>query len=185
MRRFPLAFLLVGLLGLLAAGGAVLGAFQAPTGTDLAVHNAATATLTAARVAGTYTASNLNGDIVSFVYEAPGKATEVARSPQGVVKGRRSVQGRTATGILAPILNLLAITTFTAKGGDFVSTEPAALLAPAGQRAKISGTYRSVVHLDAGYVVSVLLTLNALEQGQHIVATVRVRLTSVGNWARH
>ncbi len=185
MRRFPLSFLLVGLLGLLAAGGAVLGAVQAPTGTDLAVHNAATATLTAARLTGTYTASNLNGDIVSFVYKAPGIATEVARTPQGVVKGRRSVQGRTATGLLAPIQDLLGITTFTAKGGAFVSKEPAYVLASGSQRSKVSGTYRSVVHLDAGYVVSVLLTLNAVDQGQHIVATVHVRLTSVGSWSRH
>ena len=79
MRRFPSAFLILGVLSLLAVGAVALGVAEAPTGTTLAVHNGAGETLGASRVTGHYTASYLGTDVVSFRY-VPGSASLVAAS---------------------------------------------------------------------------------------------------------
>lgn len=183
MRRFPLAFLLVGLLGLLAGGGAVLGAFEAPTGADLAVHNGAGETLSANRIIGSYTASYFGGAVVSFDYDA-GTATEVARAKTGSVKGRRTVGGATAQTVLEPLQVLLAIPTFTVHDGVYRSDQKASVLVPAGQRSGVTGTYRTTVQLTGGYVVTVRLAINAVERGRHITETIDYRLTSIDGWKR-
>lgn len=183
MRRFPLSFLLVGLLGLLAAGGAVLGAFQAPTGTDLAVHNGAGQTLSASQITGSYTASYFSGAVISFGYR-PGQATEVARAATGAVKARRTVHGTAAQGILQPVRALLSIPTFSAHDGTYRSTQPASVLLPPAQRAGVTGTYRTDVQLTGGYVVDVHLSINAVQRGQHITETVDYRLSRVDGWKR-
>lgn len=186
MRRFPLAFLILGVLSLLAAGALVLGVLESPTITaNVAVHEGAGATLAATRVAGAYTASYLPDDIVSFVFSAPDKATEVARSPKGVVKKRRSVRGADATAILQPVRVLSRFDNFVQQpDGTYVSTEAITRLVPARERKEISGTYRTTVRLAGGYVVGVGLHIDAVEEGQRLSETVDYKLTAVGSWRR-
>jgi hypothetical protein len=183
VRRFPLALLLVGLLGLLAAGGVVLGLVQSPTPTDLLVHNGAGETLSATRIVGTYTSSNLRGDVIDFVFTAPADATEVAKTASGAVAGRRTVGGPTAIAVLQPVQALLSLHRFTEHGGAYMSTKPAADLVPPSQRAHVSGTYVVQVRLEGGYVVQVDFRLDAKDRGQRVLETLVYHLTQVGPWA--
>lgn len=178
-----MAFLLVGLLGLLAAGGLVLGTVQSPTPTDLLVHNGAGETLAANRIVGTYTSSNLRGDVIDFVFTAPGSATEVAKTSSGTVAGHRTVGGATAVAVLQPVQALLSLHRFTEHGGAYRSTKPAADLVPQAQRSQVTGTYVVQVRLEGGYVVQVNFRLDARDRGQHLVETLDYRLTRVGSWA--
>ncbi len=184
VRRFPLAFVLVGVLGLLAAGGAVLGAFQAPTGTDLAVHNGAAQTLLADRVTGSYTTSQFTGTVISFDFRAPDRSTETARGPTGKVEGHRTVTGAPATGVLGPVRRLLDIANFSTQGAYYSSTQPASVLVPAATRAKVTGTYRTLVQLETGYVVAVLVRIHANDGTQHVTETMNYRLSRVDGWTR-
>lgn len=181
MRRFPLAFVILGVLSLLAAGALVLGLVQAPTGTDLAVHNGAGETLQASEVSGHYTGSDLGSDVVSFTY-VPGSTRLVERGPHGKVEGRRSVSGANAIGVLEPVQSLLSIGHFTAHGSTYRSTEPVADLVPANERSEVKGTYQTTVRLAGGYVVDVHLAIRAQEQGQKISETADYHLTRVGSW---
>lgn len=183
MRRFPVAFLILGVLSLLVAGAVVLGVAQAPTGTDLAVHNGAGETLGATTVAGNYTASYLGSDVVSFVFTSPDSAIEEARGPRGAVKAKRSVTGANAVGLLEPVAVLLSIPRFTQHGSVYESSEPVAELVPASERHAVSGTYRTSVSLAGGYVVGVRLAIKAVENGQKLAETVDYHLTRVGGWA--
>lgn len=182
MRRIPLAFAIVGLLGLLTGGAAVVGALQAPTGADTTVHNDASQTLAADRVAGHYQASYLRGAVISFVYTAPGQATEVAKDAKGNVKGRRSVHGVEATGLLEPVRELLSDSHFSEHGSVYVSTRPAATLVPRAQRATVSGDLVTTVSTHSGYIVGVLLVVSAMEGTQHVSERVDYRLTRVDSW---
>ncbi len=184
MRRTPVSFLLLGLLTLLAAGGAVLGALQAPTGTDLAVRNGAGETLLAERVTGSYTTSQLNGVVVSFDFRAPDFASEKATGPHGKVEGRRSLTGPQAAGVLEPVRELLSLPEFSAHGSLYQSTLPASTLVPVATRARVTGTYRTRVQLEGGYVVAVFVRIDASEGAQHIVETVDYRLSRVDGWTR-
>lgn len=183
VRRFPFAFLLLGLLGLLAAGALILGLFASPTLTaNVAVHDGAGYTLGASRVAGKYTATDLQNDVISFVYTAPDTATEVARGPKGAVK-RRSVVGKEATSILSPIRELSTLHDFVEQqDGAYVSTEPITQLVPASERGEISGTYRTTVRIAGGYVVGIDLDIKAIEEGQPLDEVAAYKLTSVGSW---
>lgn len=181
MRRFPVAFLILGVLSLLAAGAVALGVAQSPTTTDLAVHNGAGETLGASEVVGHFTASYLGTDVVSFTYR-PGSTTEVARGPHGALRGKRSVTGAKAIGILEPVQAILTFSNFTQHGSLYQSTEPFANLVPAAERAVVSGTYRTAVQLAGGYVVNVHLAINAIEQGQKVRLTMDYHLTRVGGW---
>ncbi len=181
MRRFPSAFLILGVLSLLAVGAVALGVAEAPTGTTLAVHNGAGETLGASRVTGHYTASYLGTDVVSFRY-VPGSASLVARTTGGKVQGRRSVSGSNAIGILEPVKALLTVTQFTQHGSLYQSTEPIADIVPARQRATVSGHYRTAVRMAGGYVVSVKLVINAVQAGRQVGETVDYHLTRVGSW---
>ncbi len=184
VRRFPLSFLLLGVLSLLAAGALALGVLESPTVTaNVAVHNGAGETLHATRIAGVYTASYLPKVVISFVFTAPDKATEVARNSQGAVQRRRSVVGSTATSILQPIRVLTSLHNFTLQhDGSYVSTEPVAQLVPPSQRSAISGTYRTTVRLTGGYVVEVGLVIHAVEQGHRLSETIDYKLSSIGDW---
>jgi hypothetical protein len=182
MRRFPLAFVLVGVLALLAAGGALLGAFEAPTGADVAVHDAATDTLAASPLDGHYTASYLGADVVRFEFVAPDHATEVAGGPRGAVKARRSVSGSTATGILEPVHVLLTISGFIAHGSTYQGTKTLRDLVPASERAGVSGVYRTTVEVADGYVVGVDVDIAATEEGRRISERVSYHLTRIGSW---
>lgn len=183
MRRFPLAFAIVGVLGLLTGGAAVVGALSAPTGADVTVHNGASQTLAADQVAGNYRASDLQGAVISFAYTAPDRATEVARNSKGVVKGRRSISGQKATSLLGPVRQLLSEGHFSAHGSSlYVSTTPAATLVPSDQRAQVSGDLVTTVRVENGYVVGVLLVISATEGSQRVSERVDYRLTRVGPW---
>lgn len=184
MRRLPLSFVLLGLLGLLAAGGAVLGAFQAPTGTDVAVHNGASETLLAGRVVGTYTSSQFKGMVVSFNFQAPDHVTEVARGSSGQVEGRRQLNGSAASSVLGPVRHLLAIGNFSTHGSYYDSTQPASALVASPTRARVTGTYRTQVQVETGYVVAVFLRIDANDGTQHIVEYVDYRLSRVDGWTR-
>lgn len=181
VRRFPLAFVILGVLSLLAAGALVLGLVQAPTGTDLVVHNGAGETLQASAVTGHYTESDLGSDVISFTY-VPGSTHLVERGPHGKVLGQRSVAGANAIGILEPVQALLGIDHFTAHGSTYRSTEPVADLVPANERREVKGTYRTTVRLAGGFVVGVHLAIRADEQGQKISQTADYHLTRVGSW---
>jgi hypothetical protein len=183
MRRFPIALVLVGVLALLVAGGAVLGAFQAPTGNDLTVHNGAGETLLADHVVGHYTNNNLHGVVVSFDFQAPDHLSEVARGPKGKVKGRRTVSGATALAILDPIRQLLTLGTFSPHPGFYENVQPASVLAPASTRGRISGTYRTRVQLAGGFVVGVSLRIDATDGSQHVKESVEYHLTRVAGWS--
>lgn len=184
MRRFPFAFLLVGVLGLLAAGGAVLGAFQAPAGADLAVHNGAAQTLSAERVVGKYTNSQYNGLVISFDFSAPDRVRETATGADGQVQGQRTLGGAQATGILGPVKSLLELGGFSTSGRYFDRTSPASVLFPKATRAKITGTYETLVQVETGFVVSVLLRVDAKEGTHHLVQTFDYRLSRVDAWTR-
>jgi hypothetical protein len=184
MRRFPFAFLLVGLLGLLAAGGAVLGAFQAPTGTNLAVHNDAGETLLAEHLSGSYSSTATSGTVISFRFTSPDRLYEVARGPSGTVEGKRTVTGASANAVLGPLRQLLSIPQYSAKGSTYHSSEPASVLVPPAQRQFVTGTYRTTVELAGGYVVGVVERIDASEHGQHIVDEVTYRLDQVDSWTR-
>lgn len=182
MRRIPLAFAIVGLLGLLTGGAAVVGALQAPTGADVTVHNAASQTLAADRVTGRYQASYLRGAVISFDYTAPDTATEEAKSSSGTVKGPRSVHGRQATSVLDPVRQLLSDSHFSEHGSVYVSAKPAATLVPASQRAIVTGDLVTTVRTENGYVVGVVLVLSATEGPQRVSERVDYQLTRVGPW---
>lgn len=188
MRRVPLAFVLVGVVGILTAGAAVLGAFEAPTGNDLTVHNGAGETLQANRVEGSYTDSTLGGTVVSFVFRAPDHVSEVAVSSTGKVEGKRRISGPQASSVLGPVKKLLSITKFSANGSYFDNTQPASVLVAPSQRSGVTGTYRTRVVVQGGYVVSIDLRIDATVdsngQRQHISETVRYRLSRVDSWKR-
>jgi len=182
MRRFPLALALLALLGLLAGGAAVLGAVEAPTGADVAVHNAATATLGASPLRGQYTSSSLGGDVVSFEFSAPSHLTEVAKTPDGTVRARRTVEGGTALAALEPIRDLLSVTGFTGPGPAYVSTMPLSDLLPAGEHENVNGHFRVSVQVSGHYVVAVAWVIRASAAGERLSQDVRYRLTTVGGW---
>jgi hypothetical protein len=184
MRRFPLAFLLVGVMGLLAAGGAVLGAFQAPTGVDLAVHNSAGETLLASQVVGAYTTSQLAGAVVSFSFTAPHHVTEKLISTSGKVEQHQSVTGSRATQVLAPLRTLLSINAFSAHGAYYDYIQSARSLVAPSQRAAVSGTVTTQVQLQGGYVVDIFERVNATQGTQHITETADYRLSRVDGWTR-
>jgi hypothetical protein len=188
MRRFPLAFLLVGVMCLLAAGGAVLGAFEAPTGTALEVHNGAGETLQASRVIGTYTTSQLSGTVISFNFVAPDHVTEEAISPKGKVEGRRDLTGPAASNLLGPVRQLLGIHKFSANGSYYAADQSASVLVPAYERSAVTGTYDTRVEIQGGYVVAIYLDINVdlTSHGarQHVAETVRYRLSRVDGWTR-
>ena len=185
MPRNPLAFVLVGVMSLLAAGGAVLGILQAPTPDDLTVHNGAGETLAASNVEGRYSATNLGRDVIAFRYAAPDRVTEVALGPSGAVKARRTLVGPTAVGVLSPLRQVLAESHFRTLGRTYVSLLPVAAIVPASQRALVTGTYRTTVDIASGYVVEVDIAITATEAGQHISERADFRLTRVGSWRRH
>lgn len=183
MRRIPLAFLLVGMLTVLAAGGAVLGAVFAPTPTELAVHNGAGETLDAAHIIGVYTSSNLGGDTVNFNFRAPDHATFVAKTATGTVVKRAHVHGSAATGVLDPVRALLSLKRFTQHGSVYRNVRPVADLVSPSQRSKVSGSYQVAVHMAGGYVVQVDVRLDATDQGKQVTQTLDYRLTRVDSWS--
>jgi hypothetical protein len=178
------ALLVVGVLTLLIAGSALLGAFQAPTGADLAVHNGAGETLIADRVVGKFTASTLGNDVVYFVFTAPARTSVVVTGPRGAVKAKRTVSGGTAIGILQPVNTLLRLHHFSQHGSTYENVEPVSDLMPDYERASVSGLYRTTVQLAGGFVVAVHVQINAVEQGQPVAETIDFRLTRVGGWER-
>ena len=184
MRRFPLAFFLVGVMGLLAVGGALLGAFQAPTGVDLAVHNSAGETLLASRVVGAYTSSQLAGSVVSFSFTAPDHVTEKLIGTSGKVEQHQNVTGSTAVQVLAPLRSLLSIDAFSAHGAYYDNTQSARSLVPPSQRAAVSGTVTTQVQLQGGYVVDIFDHVDVKEGTQHITQTADYRLSRVDGWTR-
>ncbi len=184
MPRFPLAPLLVGVLTLFAAGGAVLGAFQAPTSTALTVHNGAGETLQAGHIVGHFTNSQYAGIVIAFDFHAPDHLSEKVVGRSGKVEQQRTVNGRQATAALNPLRRLLAIGTFTQQGSYFEKTLPASVLVRPTTRKKVFGTYRTQVQLEGGYVVGVDIEIKAREGAQHLVETLDYQLSRVDGWSR-
>jgi len=184
VRRIPIAFLLVGLLGLLAAGGAVLGAFEAPAGADLAVHDGANQTLLADHVEGDYTSSQYAGLVISFDFVAPDHASEVATGPNGQAEGHRRLNGAAASGLLDPVRRLLSLGNFSTRGDYYDSTEPASVLFAKPTRPHVTGTFRTLVQVETGYVVAVVLQVQAKDGTRQVAQSVDYRLLRVGTWTR-
>ncbi len=183
VRRVPLAFVLVGLVSLLAAGGALLGVVQAPTGADLSVHNAAGETLEATRIVGSYTTSREPGTTISFVFTAPNHVLMKAVGRTGKVEAKEDVTSQ-ASGVLSPLRHLLTIDAFSAHGSSYDYVEPAWKVLKPSLRAEIKGTYRWRVQLDGGYVVGVSLRFDATVESQHVTETEDFRLSRIGGWTR-
>jgi hypothetical protein len=184
VRRLPLAIVLVGVMGLLAAGGAVLGAFQAPTGVDLAVHNGAGETLLARQVVGAFTSSQLAGTVISFDFTAPDHVTEKAIGLSGKVEEQQKVAGSRASEVLDPVRALLSVKAFSVHGSYYDHTQPARDFVPPAERADVSGTYSVRVQLEGGYVVSIFERVDMKEGSQPITQTADYRLSRVDGWTR-
>jgi hypothetical protein len=180
MRRPPLAFLILGVLSLLAVGAALLGVAQAPTGADVAVHNAAVNTLSVNQVVGHVTATGLGKYTVDFTFVAPDQATEVEKAPGGAVKAGGKVSGDTAAALLNPIRDALDTTGFSGKGPKYVTTTVQSLAD--GANGTVAVTARTTVLLDSGYVVGVAVRRSATVRGRHVVTTVAYTYTRVGSW---
>jgi hypothetical protein len=183
VRRFPLAFLLVGLMSVLAAGGAVLGVFQAPTGADLSVHNAAGETLEATRIVGSYTTSREPDTTISFVFTAPNHVLIKALAHTGKVEARENVTTQ-ASGVLSPLRHLLSINAFSVHGSYYQYTEPASKVLRPSLRSEVSGTYTWRVELEGGYVVGIFLHFDAKVESQHVTETEGFRLSRIDGWIR-
>ncbi len=171
-------------MALLAAGGALLGAFEAPTGVDLAVHNDAGETLLASRVVGAYTSSELAGTVITFRFTAPDHVSEEALGVSGKVEERQKVAGSKASEVMDPVRALLSLTTFSTHGHYYVDTEPASDLVAPAERAAVTGTYSTKVQLAGGYVVEILQHFDVKEGSQRVTETDEYRLTRVGAWTR-
>ena len=136
-RRIPVAFALLGTLGLLAAGGAVLGILQAPASAAPSVHDAtfavrraAARTLHADRVVGTYCyARQCEGSrpfLYHFSYTAPDTTDMFATHGQRVVGGSRCsgpCARRVGASVLQPVLALSAFPRFSVHGGFYESSK--------------------------------------------------------------
>lgn len=187
-RRNLLPLLFVGLLGLLAAGAAVLaGAFEAPSTVDLTVHNAAGETLGASTVKGTYTSSTLGGDTLHFRYQSPDRVTAYFSGPAGQLSHRpQTATGPTASQVLLPIKQLEQFDGFRAHGSVYVLTESIKQLVPPADRSRVRGTIRASATLATGYVVRVQEHISGTEtQGGHtrrIADLMDYRLSRVDAW---
>ena len=136
-RRVPFVFLLLGILGVLASGSAVLGILPSPARADAATHDvtfvvrhAAARTLRADRVVGTYCYAKLcKGSrpfVYRFSYTAPDTSDMFATHGRRVVGGSRcsgACARRVGDSVLQPVLALSAFPRFTLRGGLYESTE--------------------------------------------------------------
>lgn len=179
-------YLIVGVLGLLAAGAAISGILVwAPTGTDLKVHNAAGETALAGGVSGRLTQTTQRGrQQIAFTFQAPDQVTAHLVGP-GVNHAPRSITGPTAQSFLSPVLELQTLTGFTGSGTLYsVSKTIKQLLTPA-QRASVSGTFRTVATVTTGFVVRVQEHISATKGSQTVTEHVDYRLNRVDGWTRH
>lgn len=155
-RRIPVAFALLGTLGLLAAGGAVLGVLQAPASAAPSVHDAtfavrraAARTLHADRVVGTYCYARLcEGSrpfLYHFSYTAPDTTDMFATHGAHVVGGSRcsgSCARRVGASVLQPVLALSAFPRFSVHSGFYESTEEPASAFTRSIESEVGGASR-------------------------------------------
>lgn len=181
--------LLVGLLGLLAAGAAILaGVFQSPDTTDLVVHNAAGETVGASTVRGTYTATTLAGDTFHFFYRSPDQVTTFFSGPSGQLSHKpQTATGPTATDVLVPVRKLQQFHGFTASGPSYVITKPFKDLVKRSLRHQVRGTFRATVTVATGYVVRLREDLAGVEtlggHAHHIASHADYRLSQIDGWS--
>lgn len=187
--RNVVPLILVGILGLLAAGAAILaGVFQSPATTDLVVHNAAGETAGASTVRGTYTATTLAGDTLHFVYQSPDRVTTYFSGPSGQLNHRpQSATGPTAVRVLLPVTQLQQLDGFTASGSSYVITKPFKDLVARSLRHQVRGTFRATVTVATGYVVRLQEDLAGVEtrggHAQQIASHADYRLSQVDGWS--
>lgn len=183
MRRVPLAFVLLGVMSLLAAGALTLGILQSPTGATTFVHNDALATLSAPSVAGQVSEGSRSGGTqvtALFTYTAAARrGTETARS--GSVGPRtRTFTGARAVQLVSPITEILTLSGFSGRGATFVLTATVASIVPARERPLVRGTFSEVVTASGGYVVAVVETYHVIELGHRVDARIDYRLRRIG-----
>lgn len=185
-RRSLIPFLTVGLLGLLAAGGAVVGGVvMAPTGTDLRVHNAAGETVRANTVRGAYTETSLRGESINFTYHAPDRVTAYYSGPvKGVSHAPQSATGAAAQQVLSPVKELQTLSGFHSHGSVYLVSETVKKLVAPSQRTAVTGTVRAVATVATGYVVRVQEHILATQGGQRITDHIDYRLDRVDDWVR-
>lgn len=175
MRHIPLAFALLGVLGVLVAGGAVLGVIQGPTpkvpalrNTTVALRRAAARTLDADRVVGTYCyAKECDASqpfVYHFSYTAPDTTDMFATHGRHVVGGSRcsgTCARRVGASVLQPVLALSAFHDFTLRGGFYESTKEPDSVFTRSIESKVGGVSRlggalsllvSTVGNEKGYV---------------------------------
>lgn len=162
----------------------MLGALQAPTGTDLAVHNGAGETLQATHIVGRFTTSGNPGIAIAFVFRAPDHLSEEAVSSAGKVENRQTLNGPEALGALGPLHRVLSLHKFARKGSYYDRTLPASVLVKPATRTKIVGTYQTRVQVEGGYLVTVDVEISARENGQNLVETQDYVLSRVDGWSR-
>ncbi|MGH9089475.1 MAG: hypothetical protein ACRDYZ_15435 [Acidimicrobiales bacterium] len=185
-RRFLLPHLILGVLSLLAAGAAISSVLVwAPTGTDLAVHNAAGAVLHATTVVGKYTQTTLRGETINFAYHAPDRVTAHFSGPvKGVSHAPQSTTGAAAKNVLSPVSELTTLKGFNGHGSLYLVAETIKQLVAPTQRAAITGTFRAVATVTTGYVVRVQEHIAAKQGGRQITDHIDYRLNRVDGWTR-
>jgi hypothetical protein len=165
MKRRPVVPLLIlGLLGVLSVGAVVLGLKWSPPTSDLLVHNGAGELTYATHLTALYSNQSTQQHI-RVVYTAPDHVTEslLSGGPGSPPKRTVHVKGAQAARALGPFVTIQKVTGFTAKGPDFVASEPASSLyrnLPEALRAKVSGTVTYQVTLNGGYMINMLESFN-------------------------
>lgn len=185
-RRFLLPHLILGVLTVLAAAAAISAVFVwAPTGTDLAVHNAAGAVLHATTVAGQYTETTLRGETIDFTYHAPDRVTAHFSGPvKGVNHAPQSTTGAAAQNVLSPVRELTTLTGFNGHGSTYLVSETIKQLVAPAQRQALTGTLRAVATVTTGYVVRLQEHIAAKQGGRQITDHIDYRLNRIDGWTR-
>lgn len=171
---------------MLAAGAAISSVLVwAPTGTDLAVHNASGQTLNAGVVSGAYTETTLRGETIDFTYRAPDEVTAHFTGPvKGVNHSPQSTTGAAAQNVLSPIRELQTLTGFSGRGSIYLVSETIKHLVAPAERSSVTGSLRAVATVATGYVVRVQEHISATQGGRHITDHIDYRLDRIDSWTR-
>lgn len=177
-------FLVLGVLTLLVVAAAILGVVQAPTGTDLSVHNAVNQTLTAERVTGNFTQSGTPGT-VHFTFVAPDHVTAYLAEPnKGASQAPRSSTGPSAKNVLEPVMTLGTLSGFRGNGAKFVISKPIAALETGKPDPSLTGSFRAIATVATGYVVRVREDIAVAKGGRQFSEQIDYKIQRVDGWTR-
>lgn len=158
--RRLIPFLVLGVVGVLAAGALVLGALQAPAGADLQVHNAAQSTLGASSFSAQLSVAESSN--TSPTVHASGHLEYIAPDTVRLTgvhggSGPRSatLSGADARNYLTPLSDLALFSGFHQRGSVFTASLPMTAFVPADEAHLVRGSYRVAVSV-AGQDLSAL-----------------------------